>query len=118
MGKHLTREQYALMKKLYLDGLADRAIAEVIGCHISTVTAWRHKNECPPNMGSGNYRPRREYAIYVAKTDELVAIGNEQECSRAMGMSIASFRSTVCRALRGERKRYVVLDLDRKEDVG
>lgn len=50
------------------------------------------------------------YAVYDAKTDELLAEGNSRECREKLGCSsMDTFYALVNRARRGINKRYRVV---------
>lgn len=50
------------------------------------------------------------YAIYDARTDELLAEGNSRECREILGCSsMDTFYALVNRAKRGSNKRYKVV---------
>ena len=58
------------------------------------------------------------YTVYLTDTDEIVASGTAQECSKALGMTRPSFYSTVSKAALGQRHKYTFFKEDiKKEDL-
>lgn len=54
-------------------------------------------------MSNKNY-----YAIYLNKTDEIIATGSSKECAKTLGISLASFYSLVSKNNRGIQKKYSI----------
>lgn len=50
----LSESEEKKRRELYDKGLNDREIAERIGVHQTTITAWRHRNNLPPNQKRGS----------------------------------------------------------------
>lgn len=50
----------------------------------------------------------KQYTIYLAKDDSIVASGTAKECANQMGVSHDVFRSIVSRAKNKKRKKYEV----------
>lgn len=48
------------------------------------------------------------YVVRLRKDDSIVAAGNSLQCAQRMGMSMASFYTTVSRCRNGENRRYIV----------
>lgn len=62
-------------------------------------------------------KKQKLYAVYDAKTDELLAFGTASECRDQMDMkNTYTFYETCSRVARGINKKYVVLVLDDIED--
>lgn len=58
------------------------------------------------------------YTVYLTDTDEIVASGTAQECTKALGMTRNSFYSTVSKAALGQRHKYTFFKEDiKKEDL-
>lgn len=52
-------------------------------------------------------KPRKYYTVYLRKTDEIVAFGTSEECTKELGFANAgSFRSVVSKAKKGLSKKY------------
>lgn len=49
---------------------------------------------------------RKFYIVRLRKDDRILAVGRGEECAKAMGMTISTFRTTVCRCLQGKTKKY------------
>ena len=50
------------------------------------------------------------YTVYLNKTDEIVAVGDAEECQKQLGKtSLASFYSLVSKNRLGVQKRYTIL---------
>ena len=49
---------------------------------------------------------RKFYIVRLRKDDSILAVGRGEECAKAMGMTINTFRTTVCRCLQGKTKKY------------
>lgn len=58
----------------------------------------------------------KQYTLYRAKDDTIVASGTAKECAEQMGTSEEVFRSTVSRAKHGTRKKYEAYVFDGDED--
>lgn len=63
-------------------------------------------------------RPFQHYTVYNAKTDDILAVGNSEECAKQLGIRVNSFYKAVIKSNRGESKRYVILTDKEKEDDG
>jgi hypothetical protein len=66
-------------------------------------------------MGAHKKNPdqRKLYAVYNAKTDELLAFGNAEQCAKLLDMkNEISFRKMVWLFTHGKMKRYVVVIMD------
>lgn len=49
------------------------------------------------------------YAVYLAKSDKLVACGTSRECQRQLGLaSVKSFYSMVSRVKKGANQKYEI----------
>lgn len=95
------------IERLYMAGKNDREIDEALMLPSRCVYRWRKQNDLPPN-GERGYPPG-EYAIYDAATEQLLALGTAEECSKVLGMTVGSFYCMVCRTASGKRKKYVVV---------
>lgn len=58
---------------------------------------------------------RRFYIVRLHKDDSIVAVGSTEECARAMGMSISTFRTTVHRCRKGRNRKYDI-DVEMEAD--
>lgn len=63
-----------------------------------------------------NKKTKKQYTLYLAKDDSIVASGTAKECAEQMGVTESTFKSTVSRAKSGERKKYEVYIFDGNED--
>lgn len=107
MPNHLTPSQLALMDKLYWDGLIDKAVAEMVGCHQTSVCQWRHRTGNPPNDVQGR-KPHKWYKISLRATGEVLAHGMMRDCVKQMGKTEKAIRAILCDASRGKTKKYIV----------
>lgn len=58
------------------------------------------------------------YAVYLAKTDQLIVSGNSEQCRQKLGMSsLDSFYSMVSRARSGQNRKYEVYIEDWEEHI-
>lgn len=57
--------------------------------------------------------PRHFYSVYDARTDAFLCQGYGTECAVQLDMKYRDFKSMVCRAKKGQNKKYIVL-----EDIG
>lgn len=113
--KRLTPAEESLMDEMYWAGYIDRELDAATGRAEGTAARWRYRLGYPPNGIPGECPPK-EYAVYSARTDELLALGNAEECVRAMGLAnVKSFYSAVSRAARGTNKKYSIVKLPRED---
>ena len=107
----MTPEQLSLMDKLYWDGLFDRQVAEIVQCTPKQVYSWRNRMGYPAN-GQGGNAVLKQFAVYIAKTDELLAVGTAAECAHAIGWSVRDFFTVKSRVKSGRNKKYVFVDVE------
>ena len=107
----MTPEQLSLMDKLYWDGLFDRQVAEIVQCTPKQVYSWRNRMEYPAN-GQGGNAVLKQFAVYLDKTDELLAVGTAAECAHAIGWSVRDFFTIKSRVKSGKNKKYVFVDVE------
>lgn len=54
--------------------------------------------------------PRELKKIYTCyKGEEYITEGTAEECAKAMGLTLSSFRSSVCRSQKGIVKKYTYI---------
>lgn len=111
--KRLTPAEESIMDEMYWAGHIDRELDAATGRAMGTAAHWRYRLGYPPNGIPGGIT--KEYAVY-SKTDELLALGNAEECVRAMGLAnVKSFYSIVSRVRRGLNKKYSIVKLPRED---
>ena len=107
----MTPEQLSLMDKLYRDGLIDKEVAAVVGSTPKQVYGWRNRMGYPAN-GQGGNAVLKQFAVYIAKTDELLAVGTAAECAHAIGWSVRDFFTVKSRAKSGKNKKCVFVPVE------
>lgn len=105
----MTTKDMVKFKMLHQQGMSDVAIAQDIGCSVTTVRALRHRMHLPVTGGRRPTPPRVMYTVYLAKDDQLVAYGPARSCAKAMGMSLSTFRTIASRAMRGMQRKYIII---------
>lgn len=59
------------------------------------------------------------YAVYDAVSDELLAFGTSEECTRLLGIkNIATFYEICSRVFRGKNVKYAIVVMDDSEEEG
>lgn len=111
----LTPEQLSLMDKLYHDGLIDKEVAAAVGCKPKQVFEWRWRKRLKAN-GQGGNAVLKQFAVYLDKTDELLAVGTAAECAKAIGWSVRDFFTVKSRVKYGKNKKYVFMDVEESDD--
>ena len=107
----MTPDQLSLMDKLYHDGLIDKDVAAAVGCKPKQVFDWRWRKRYRAN-GQGGPAVLKQFAVYIAKTDELMAVGTAAECAHAIGWSVRDFFTVKSRVKSGKNKKYVFVDVE------
>lgn len=49
------------------------------------------------------------YTVYLRESDEIIAYGTAEECSKIMKMNKKTFISTVSKTLKHNRSKYTIL---------
>ena len=107
----MTPEQLSLMDKLYRDGLIDKEVAAAVGCTPKQVFEWRWRKRLKAN-GRGGPAVLKQFAVYMDKTDELLAVGTAAECAKAIGWSVRDFFTIKSRVKAGRNKKYVFVPVE------
>lgn len=64
----------------------------------------------PENKHRKKTIPSTWYTVYMAETDEIVAVGTAEDCARQLGMGrTASFRQKASRAKYNGKAKYKIL---------
>lgn len=84
-----------------------RDVFDVVGGSYTTIRSymWKFRNGTFERTKDA---PRYYYAVYLRKTDELVACGSAKECMEQMGITKSAFHTLVCRSRNGEIKKWDV----------
>lgn len=53
-------------------------------------------------------RRRMFYIVRLRADDRIVAVGSGLECAARLGMTLATFRTTVSRCKRGQNQKYEI----------
>lgn len=61
-------------------------------------------------------RPESYYTVYLNATGAMVATGTTRECAEQLGIKYASFQDMLYRYRIGERKKYTIIDGERKDN--
>lgn len=56
------------------------------------------------------------YTLWDNLTDEIIASGNAEECAKAMGMSVNTFRGTVSKITHKKIDKYSVIKQNIKKE--
>lgn len=107
----LTPDQLTLIAKLYHDGLIDKEVAAIVGCTHKQVFEWRWRKRYRAN-GRGGNAVLKQFAVYLAKTDEILAVGTAAECAHAIGWSVGDFFTIKSRVKSGKNKKYEIVDVE------
>ena len=103
----VTTRQLQEIKRLNAAGENDATISKILG--VAPNTVYRHRKR----MGLdkvGRNKKTYTYTVYDAKTDQLLAFGTVEDCTKALGYkSFDSFYEMVSRFQNGRQKKYHVL---------
>lgn len=112
----MTTKDITTFRRLHQQGMSDVAIAQDIGCSVTTIRELRHRLHLPVTGGRRPTPPRTMYSVYLAKDDQLVAYGAARSCAKAMGMSLSTFRTIASRAMRGMQRKYIIISEPYQEE--
>lgn len=84
-----------------------KAVSVILNAPYSTVAEYLRQMRKDKFVRS-KYPPKKYYAIYLRKTDELVCSGSAEECAKELGVSMKAFYSLVGRATTGRSKKWEV----------
>lgn len=82
-------------------------IQKMIGGNLTTISRYMYlfrTGQFERTRGTPHYY----YAIYLRKTDELVASGTSKECMEQMGISENTFYALICKSRSGAIKKWDV----------
>lgn len=100
-----TKQDLAYISEHRYDKIQD--VADHIGAPRNTVAIYMQKFRNGEDLRRGG-SPRRYYALYNRKTDELVCSGTAKECAEALGIPRAYFDSMVSKIKSGKNKKWEV----------
>lgn len=108
-----TREELKYIKEHCYDN--PKTVTAAIGGAFSTVDGYMRQFRNGTFNRKENH-PRKYYAMYLRKTDELVCSGSAKECAQQLGISCDLFRCRVHKALSGKIKKWDVYVDDYDEE--
>lgn len=100
----MTTKQLMAIRGLHGEGLTNRQISEAVGLPYWQVGYYLRLEGRKPNPY--RYPPKKEYTVYDARTDALLATGSARECASMLGLTLGSFYSVVSRGEHGLRGKY------------
>ena len=102
-------------RRMVASGASYASLAEEFKITSNTVYIWKKRLGLPMDRNVGRWGGKY-YTVYLRRDDTFVCCGNAMECAKAMGMTLTTFYSTVCRTLKGENRKYEIL-VDTSSDV-
>lgn len=82
-------------------------VAKALNAHPRTVGAYLRRMR-DGTFARGTYPPRKYYAVYLKKTDEIICSGTAAECAEALGIGVRAFYVRACKALTGRTTKWEV----------